>query len=233
MPVFRSAKTGEVPFVRIDRPVVQDERLSWKARGLLAYMLSKPDNFKFHLEELVNHAPDGLDSVKSGVKELSKYGYVKRYPIKEKGKIVAWEMEVYEQPSPQVDFPLVGKPPEEKPLEGNPMLSTKDIRTTDLRTKDKKDYIDFPIDAHRFLKIYDDLFYSLLGKHHMRVSPDSLNFILENMELLDEFEITDEQFHEAAEDHLMFLTDTNNGSVIAFIHTFRRRFDIPHTGEPY
>ena len=228
MPVFRSSKTGEVPFVRIDRPVVQDERLSWKARGLLAYMLSKPDNFKFHLDELVTHAPEGLDSVKSGVRELEKCGYVKRYSIKEKGKIVAWEMEVYEQPSPQVGFPLV-----EKPLEENPMLSTNDLRTTDLRTREKKIYINFPIDDHVFLKIYNQFFREQFGKDHMQVTEEQLDFIMENIARLEEYEITEAEFREAAEDHLLFLADSNNGSFLAFIHTFRRRFEVPHTGQDY
>lgn len=78
---------------------LQDSRLSWKARGLLAFMLSKPANFKFSDEELAMQAPDGMTSVRSGIKELEQLGYVVRYAVRDKGIIVSWEMDVYETPS--------------------------------------------------------------------------------------------------------------------------------------
>lgn len=57
---------------------LKDEKLSFKAKGLLAYMLSLPDDWVFYETELVNHSTDGLASVKSGLKELQERGYLDR-----------------------------------------------------------------------------------------------------------------------------------------------------------
>ena len=86
---------------------LRDERLSWKAKGILAYILTLPDDWVFYREELATHANDGIDSLKSGMKELKEYGYVKRTPIRnDKNKIVSWETVIHEVPQeePLADF---------------------------------------------------------------------------------------------------------------------------------
>ncbi|MCA1295117.1 hypothetical protein LBW89_19065 [Paenibacillus sp. alder61] len=45
-----------------------------KARGLLAYMLSKLDSFRFYIDELVRHTTEGKDSIRAGMKELEQLG---------------------------------------------------------------------------------------------------------------------------------------------------------------
>jgi DnaD/phage-associated family protein len=116
MGIIRTKKR-ENPFVQIDKSLLHDDRLSWKARGVLCYMLSMPDDWVFYTEELIKHAPDGIDSLKAAFKELKKYGYMKKYPIRdEKGKVTRWETIVFEHP--EVENPLVGKSPEA----GNPLL---------------------------------------------------------------------------------------------------------------
>jgi hypothetical protein len=45
--------------------------MSWKARGILIYMLSLPDDWEVHLSEIAKHSEkDGRDSFASGIKEL-------------------------------------------------------------------------------------------------------------------------------------------------------------------
>ena len=67
-----------VHFVIIDRDVVRDTRLSWKARGLLAYLLSQDDNWEISLRQLVKASPgDKETSLRSAFKELVKTGYAK------------------------------------------------------------------------------------------------------------------------------------------------------------
>ena len=43
-------------FSIIDNRVIEDKRLTWGARGLLEYMLSKPDDWKFYMSELITHS---------------------------------------------------------------------------------------------------------------------------------------------------------------------------------
>ena len=86
-------------FVVMDKTGLEDERLSFKAKGLLAYLLSKPDNWYCYDKHLAKVGPDGKTAVNSGLKELKKYGYLEKKPIRGKdGKIQEWESIIREVP---------------------------------------------------------------------------------------------------------------------------------------
>lgn len=72
-----------------------DYRLSWKARGIYMYLISEYHTNKFTEKELVNHAPGGMSGLRSGLKELEKYGYLKRLSIREDGRFVGVEWHLY------------------------------------------------------------------------------------------------------------------------------------------
>jgi len=148
MATFRVNKDKN--YTTINNTGLRDERLTWKAKGILAYILSLPDDWVFYMEEVATHAKDKLDSLRSGMKELKEHGYIKRFPIKDdKGKIIRWETIIYEIPqveNPQMEIPQVGKPQVEnpqmeipqvgKPQVENPMLlNTKELSTNEQNTK--------------------------------------------------------------------------------------------------
>lgn len=86
-------------FVTIHKGFIQDSNLSWKAKGLLLYLLSRPDDWKIYETELVKHTSDKLSSLKSGIKELEKAGYIERKRKRDdKGRLQGYDYEVYEQP---------------------------------------------------------------------------------------------------------------------------------------
>ena len=62
--------------------LLQDENISWKAKGLYWYLQSKPDNWDFSAEKISREAKDGLDSTKSGLQELEKAWYLERKKFK-------------------------------------------------------------------------------------------------------------------------------------------------------
>lgn len=62
-------------FVQVPRNTIRDSKLSWKARGLLAFLLDMPDGWDVRSEWLADQAPDGKDSVQSGLRELRAHGY--------------------------------------------------------------------------------------------------------------------------------------------------------------
>lgn len=64
--------------------LAQDERLSWKARGIFLYLSSMSEGWNFYVDEIANHATDGKKSLQSGIKELEKYGYLKRIQSRSK-----------------------------------------------------------------------------------------------------------------------------------------------------
>ena len=63
-------------FTVIDNAVLQDERLSWKATGLLAYLLSLPEDWRVHIEDLARRKTDGHSATSSGFRELRLAGYL-------------------------------------------------------------------------------------------------------------------------------------------------------------
>lgn len=108
--------------------------LSWKAKGILAYILSLPDDWNINLKEVMTHATDGEASFRSGWKELSDKGYVKRKPVRDKQRIKYWETIIYEnvdiKPSPLlVGFQDVENlDVDNQDVENRNLLSTKDTK---------------------------------------------------------------------------------------------------------
>lgn len=72
--VYRTERR-ERGFAQIPNEALRDERLSWRARGLLAYMLSFPDDWAHRADELQHHAPEGREAVRTALRELEKLGY--------------------------------------------------------------------------------------------------------------------------------------------------------------
>ena len=58
--------------------VLHDIYLSWKARGLLSFLLSFPKDTDFTISELTNLTIDGRDRVKAGIRELIRAGYIRK-----------------------------------------------------------------------------------------------------------------------------------------------------------
>ena len=81
MGIFRVKKDNN--YSVINNTGLKDKRLSWKAKGILAYILTLPDDWVFYREELSQHAKDGINSLRAGMQELKEYGYIKRFPIKD------------------------------------------------------------------------------------------------------------------------------------------------------
>ena len=85
-------------YVVMNRTALQDKNLSWKAKGIMAHMLSMPDDWVFYMSEILKYSTDGEASFRSGFKELTERGYVKRFPVREGSRIVNWKTVVYESP---------------------------------------------------------------------------------------------------------------------------------------
>lgn len=97
--IFRKTHNKENPFYMKNRAAANDKRLSFKAKGIHDYLMSKPDDWTVYETELAKASTDGLTAVRSGVKELMKYGYMEKVSIRdESGKIVRWETHVHESP---------------------------------------------------------------------------------------------------------------------------------------
>lgn len=135
--IYRVEKNAN--YVVMNRTVLSDDRLSWKAKGIMAYMLSMPDDWTFYLSELMNHSTDGEKSFRNGFKELKDSGYVKRKPVYEDNKISHWETIVHEIPQTQASPVLaqnlqVGNVQVENlQVENDNLLSTDSLPSTDVK----------------------------------------------------------------------------------------------------
>jgi DnaD/phage-associated family protein len=119
--IFRTVKSTDNPYVVIDRRPVDNKGLSWKAKGILTYLMSRPDGWEVSIADLTNRSTDGEDAVRSGVKELRAAGHLKYISQREHGRFTGWLIEVYEVPnqdtSPYAGFPDVEKPDVENPTQ--------------------------------------------------------------------------------------------------------------------
>ena len=97
--IVRSARPHQ-NFTVIHNELIDDTRLSWKARGLLVYLLSKPDHWRTTTAYLASQGADGIDSVKAGMRELELYGYVKR--LRKQNQAGHWSTQtvVFDRPQP-------------------------------------------------------------------------------------------------------------------------------------
>ena len=95
--IFRIEKSNN--YTLIHRFVAEDERLSWEARGLLIFLLVKPDDWIVIFTHLINSSPAEKDKVRRIIQELIKYNYIVKKEIRgESGRFSAPEYIVYELP---------------------------------------------------------------------------------------------------------------------------------------
>lgn len=101
MTIIRVAERNK--FTTLDRRVFNDARLTWRARGLLHWILDKPDNWKFDRNTLVaeaegNRDADGMHVVRGVLQELVQFGYIVRVRRRKRDGTFCTETLIYEVP---------------------------------------------------------------------------------------------------------------------------------------
>ena len=96
--IFRTNKDKDNPYVQINKGVFEDSRISWAAKGLMGYLLSKPDGWTVRFYDLVNHGPQKRGALQRVLKELEQYGYMHRERIRNEAGRFEYVTEVYELP---------------------------------------------------------------------------------------------------------------------------------------
>ncbi len=78
--------------------LIKDKTLTWQARGLLMYLLSKPDNWTVTKLDLSNQSPVGGDAVATILKELETAKYVSREKFQNEIGRWEWKTFVFDEP---------------------------------------------------------------------------------------------------------------------------------------
>lgn len=111
----------------IRREALQDTTISFKALGILTYLLSLPDTWKTNSERLgmTRSGKEGRDAVRTGLKELEAAGYLHRERVHVGGGKWRWVWSYTDDPSAllsdlEPDSTVVGFPNDAFPTGGNP-----------------------------------------------------------------------------------------------------------------
>jgi helix-turn-helix protein len=96
MRIHRSARVRF--FTTLGNEVLRDSRLSYCARGILAYLLSQPDGKRDDIRTLAERTPEGRERVASAMRELEKLGYLTRTKKRTPDGHIYTEVEVFDTP---------------------------------------------------------------------------------------------------------------------------------------
>ena len=125
----------------IANTMLEDHRLSFKARGLLAYLLTKPEGWQTQVAQLTHASDhDGRSAIYSALEELTQYGYATYEQPREAGRFIKGGWTIRE--TPQTGFPLTENPDTENPFTENRDLS-KDLKKA--KTEESKTQEQFPL----------------------------------------------------------------------------------------
>lgn len=106
--IFRSKHRHN--FTLVENAAIRDPRLSLRATGLLAFLLSYPDQTSFSREAVRRMKPDGVRGIRSALIELGQAGYlVHEY---ERDKWGRWRTQTFIYETPQTDGEAF-RPPDE------------------------------------------------------------------------------------------------------------------------
>lgn len=153
--IFRVQKT-ERYFVASNIPF-NDERLTWEARGVMGYLLSKPVNWQTRMNDLVHKGPAKMTVIRRILAELRRYGYMKRMRVRVSQGKWAWITTLYESPELNIEYQktIYRFTVDGSSIDGKPI----DVVITDLSINDKEENSKFTkteVDANAaiLIKLY-------------------------------------------------------------------------------
>ena len=183
MAVFKVKKTKN--FTIMSNHHLQNRNLSLKAKGLLSYMLSLPEDWDYSLPGLLANYKERITSLKSALTELKQNGYLsvtKLYPNQTESKKFEYVYNIYEEPHLE---PYIQKQDTENlDLDFQSLEKDTQINTNIQSIKEQKDKVDKT--NHHFLT------FDLIDRKYItKDDTDIYNYDKLFNNLLNEYEISD------------------------------------------
>jgi len=124
MPVVRGHHAFDNHFTQIPNEWLRDDRLSFKARGILALIMSHSRGWSLSIARLAEQNKEGKDAIRSAIGELEKFGYLQRSQVNQNGKFgeAVW---ITTDPA---DLPSSGFPPSDNPTPKNNNLKEEQVK---------------------------------------------------------------------------------------------------------
>jgi len=111
MPIIRGSHTFEDHYTQLPNAWLRDTRLSYKARGLLAELMTHRPGWQVSRERLAQLGPDGDSAIRSAIAELEANGYLeRRRGRRSDGTLEPWEWITKDPFTPPVENPPVDNP---------------------------------------------------------------------------------------------------------------------------
>jgi len=121
--------------------LINNEKVSLRAKGLYVFLQSKPDNWSFSVARIASQTKEGKAAIQEAIKELEAIKLLSRKARKDKlGKWIGFDYTLYGDPF--TDYPLTAYPSAVSPSTAYPLtenhvtLSKKDISKKDTSKKD-------------------------------------------------------------------------------------------------
>lgn len=166
MSIIRTSKR-EDPFARVSKKMLVDKRLSWRAKGILSYLLGQPDNWETRTEDLVRNSTDGITAIYSAMKELRECGYADLETVRTGQRIEAKRWVIR-------DVPLdLGSLSQASLSQGNLGRNKNDKQTRMMKKwDDSASRSSFGINGspqpkHEHSIVLTKRFFKVLGRHHL------------------------------------------------------------------
>lgn len=146
MPVIRVEKNKN--YTIMSNYHLQDRTISLKAKGLLSYMLSLPENWDYSIAGLSAICKEGVDCIRSTIGELEEHGYVtKERERLENGQLGGTMYTVREKPEntdmekPILENPTQGFPTKVNQTQINKYNNNDETKKTNIEKKESQSKI--------------------------------------------------------------------------------------------
>ncbi len=106
-------------FTTVDRAALNDAALSFRARGVLVWLLDKPDDWRTTADVIAQAGKEGRDAIRAALTELEQASYLSRKKWRDSTGVWKSEWVVYEQPQ------TVGTKPGRETSAGYPLRITR------------------------------------------------------------------------------------------------------------
>lgn len=136
---YAVAESESARFTMILNDAIRDDRLSWRAKGILAGCMSHASSFQFNKSWIIEHGTEGRDAINNALNELRKYGYLQDRVNKceKTGKITGWGLIFRDRPARLTENPSDGETVSlktrqtGKPSDGKPVTIRRPINPED------------------------------------------------------------------------------------------------------
>jgi hypothetical protein len=95
-------------YENVPLPLIRDNRLSYRALGVLTRLLSNENSYRMTSADLARERKEGRDAVRASLREIEKAGYIVRERRQNSRGQWVTDMVVYEWPRPTKDPPQSG-----------------------------------------------------------------------------------------------------------------------------